>query len=124
MQLSYYVYSFIYFTIQIINLIIGKVIPLPYENVGVSMKLNFIEDEPKSLIIEFGEADRGIAELIKDKLLNKEGIEFATVVKEHPDISNPRLVVKSSKNARALVSKAISEVEEEIKELASEIPKK
>ena len=88
------------------------------------MKLNFIEDESKSLIIEFKEADRGIAELIKDKLLNKEGVEFAAVVKEHPDISNPRLVVKASKNARTLVAKAVSEVEEDIKELASKIPKK
>ncbi|MDE1823893.1 MAG: hypothetical protein KGI00_01110 [Candidatus Micrarchaeota archaeon] len=88
------------------------------------MKLNFIEDEAKSLTIEFEGFDRGIPDLIKDRLLESKDVDFAGVVKEHPELGNPRLVVKAEKNARHLVLKAIEEVQEEFKELASQVPKK
>jgi len=87
------------------------------------MKLNIIEDEPKSMIIELIDADRGIAELIKDKLMGKSEVEFAGVIKLHPEIGQPRLVVKSSKNARTLIMKAIEELEDDIKDLGSQLPK-
>ncbi len=87
------------------------------------MKLNVIEDEPKSMIIEFVDSDRAVAELIKDKLMASSSVEYAGVVKEHPEVGHPRLVVKSSKSARSLVLKAVEDVQEDIKELASQIPK-
>lgn len=87
------------------------------------MELKIIEDEPKSMVLEFVDADRGLAELIKDKLINSKDVEFAGVVKEHPEIGMPRLVVKSTKNAKTLVIKAVEEVQEEFKELASQMPK-
>lgn len=92
--------------------------------VDAMVKLNIIEDEAKSLILEFDEADRGIAELIKDKLLKNKDVSFTSVIREHPQIGKPRLVVKSEKNARPLVLKAVEEVEDDLKELASKIPKK
>ncbi len=87
------------------------------------MKLNVIEDETKSMIIELIDADRGIADLIRDKLAEKSDIEFVSVVKTHPDVGQPRLVVKSSKNARASILKALDEVSEEIDEFAKQLPK-
>jgi DNA-directed RNA polymerase subunit L len=88
------------------------------------MKVKIIQDEPKNLVIEFEDADRGIPELIRNKLVDSKDVEFVSVGKEHPEIGWNRLVVKSSKNARSLVLKAIDELQDEMKELASSIPKK
>ena len=89
-----------------------------------AMKLTVIEDEPKSLIIEFDGVDRGIAELIKDRLIENKDVEFAGVIRMHPEVGKPRLVVKSGKSARSIVLKAVESAEEEIKELALHMPKK
>ena len=76
----------------------------------------------KELIIEFDSSiDRGIPELIKSKLLYDKSVSFAGVVKEHPERGNTRLIIKSSKNAKSLVLKAVEELEEEFKELSSGI---
>ncbi|MGA3021037.1 MAG: RpoL/Rpb11 RNA polymerase subunit family protein [Candidatus Micrarchaeales archaeon] len=88
------------------------------------MKVNIIEDEAKSFVVEFEGVDRGIAELIKEKLSENKEVEFASVEKDHPQTGLPRLVVKSSKSAKGQVVKAIEALEEEIKDIASEMPKK
>ncbi len=88
------------------------------------MKLNIIEEEAKSMIIEFDGTDRAIPELLKDKLMQNKDVEFASVMKTHPEIGQPRLVVKSGKNAKSLVLKALEDVEEDIKELSSQMNKK
>ena len=88
------------------------------------MKLNILEDEPKSIIIEFVDCDRAIPELIKDKLIRGKDVEFAGVVKEHPEASHPKLVLKSGKNARSLLLKALEDLEDDVKELSSQLPKK
>jgi DNA-directed RNA polymerase subunit L len=88
------------------------------------MNINFIEDEPKSLIAEFNGLDRGIIDLIKSKLIESKDVDFVGVNKEHPETRAPRLIVRSSKNARTLVLKAMEEVQDELKELASQAPKK
>ncbi len=44
--------------------------------------------------------------------------------KDHPEQTMVRLVVKSTKNAKGLVLKAIEELQEEVKELSAQIPKK
>ncbi len=88
------------------------------------MKLNFVEDETKSLIIEFIDVDRSLPEMIKSKLLDNKDVEFVGVVKERPDINTPKLIVKSDKNARTLVLKAVEDLEDDIKTLSSHLPKK
>ncbi len=88
----------------------------------IDMELKIIEDEPKSMILEFVEADRGLAELIKDRLINNKDVDFAGVVKEHPEIGMPRLVVKANR-PKALILKAIGDVQDEIKEFYSQMPK-
>jgi DNA-directed RNA polymerase subunit L len=87
------------------------------------MKLNILEDETKSMIIEFVDSDRAIAELIKDKLMNKADVEFAGVMKTHPEVGHPRLILKTTKNARALILKALEEIEEEVDDMAKQLPK-
>lgn len=86
------------------------------------MELKIIEDEPKSMILEFSQADRGIAELIKDRLTANRDVDFAGVIKEHPEIGQPRLVVKANK-PKAIILKAVTEVQEEIRDFASQMPK-
>ncbi|MCL4365224.1 MAG: hypothetical protein M1569_02200 [Candidatus Marsarchaeota archaeon] len=88
------------------------------------MKLNILEDETKSLVVEFVDVDRSMPDMIKAKLIDNKDVEFVGVVKEHPDIARPKLIVKSAKNARTLVLKAIGELEDDIKELLSSLPKK
>ncbi len=88
------------------------------------MKLNFVEDDAKSMVVEFIDTDRSLPEMIKSKLLDNKDVDFVGVVKERPDINTPKLIVKSSKNARTLVLKAVESLQEDIKELASHVPKK
>ncbi|MDE1834316.1 MAG: hypothetical protein KGH64_03180 [Candidatus Micrarchaeota archaeon] len=88
------------------------------------MKLNFVEDETKSLIVEFVDIDRGIPEMIKSKLQDNKDVEFVGVVKERPEINTTKLIIKSSKSARSLVLKSIEELQDDLKELSSKVPKK
>ena len=90
----------------------------------MQIKVNIIEDESKSFVAELVGADRSIAELIKEKLSGSKDVEFSSVEKDHPETGSPRLIVKSSKNAKGLVLKAIDSLEDELKEIAAEIPKK
>ena len=88
------------------------------------MELKITEDNKKGMTIEFIDADRGIADLIKAKLMQNKDVDYAGVVKEHFEVSNPKLVIKTSKNAKTLVLKAVEEVEDELKELTAQLPKK
>lgn len=88
------------------------------------MQVNITEDETKSFIAEFDGTDRAVVELIKEKVAESKDVEFASVEKDHPEQTKVRLVVKSTKNAKAIVAKAIEELEEEVKELSTQIPKK
>jgi len=88
------------------------------------MKLNIIEDEPKSLIVEFEDTDRGVAELIKGKLQDKADVEFVAVTKTHLEVGKPRLIVKSNKNPKKLVIDAIEEIRDELKDFKAQLPKK
>jgi DNA-directed RNA polymerase subunit L len=88
------------------------------------MKLKIIEDEPKSLIIEFEDAERSIAELIREKLQENPDVEFAAVTKTHFEVGKPRLIVKSTKNSKKLVLDAIEEIKEDLKEFKAQLPKK
>ena len=88
------------------------------------VQIKIIEDETKGFIAEFEGTDRGVVELIREKVAAGKDVEFASVEKDHPERTQVRLVVKSTKNARTLVLKAIEELQEEVKELAAQIPKK
>jgi DNA-directed RNA polymerase subunit L len=86
--------------------------------------IKIIEDETKGFTAEFEGTDRGIVELIREKVAQGKDVEFASVEKDHPEQTMVRLVVKSTKNAKGLVLKAIEELQEEVKDLSAQIPKK
>ena len=65
-----------------------------------------------------------MVELIREKVAQSKDVEFASVEKDHPERAMVRLVVRSTKNARTVVLKAIEELQEEVKELSAQIPKK
>jgi DNA-directed RNA polymerase subunit L len=88
------------------------------------MKLNITEDGKKGATVEFIDVDKGIADLIKAKLMQNKDVDFVGVVKEHFEVSNPKLVIKTDKNARTLILKAAEELEDELKELSAQVPKK
>ncbi len=92
--------------------------------IGGYVKLNFVEDDAKNLVVEFVDADRSLPDMIKAKLIDNKDVEFVGVVKEHPDIARPKLIVKSTKNAKSLVLKAIDELQDDIKDLSASLPKK
>ncbi|MGC8538827.1 MAG: RpoL/Rpb11 RNA polymerase subunit family protein [Candidatus Micrarchaeia archaeon] len=87
------------------------------------MQVKVIEDTKDSLILEIEGADRSAAELVKEKLLENDNVKFAAVVKEHPEVGNPKLVIKGERLKQAL-SKAVGEAEDEVKELESKLQKK
>jgi DNA-directed RNA polymerase subunit L len=88
------------------------------------MKLNIVEDGKKGVVIEFVDVDKGVADLIKAKLMQNKDVDYVGVVKEHFEVSNPKLLIRSGKNAKTLVIKAVEELEDEMKELSSQVPKK
>ncbi len=90
----------------------------------MQIKLNILEDEPKSFVAELVGADRSLAELIKEKVSEGKDVDFASVEKDHPETGDPRIIVKASRNAKGIVAKAIEELEDQMKDIASEIPKK
>ncbi len=81
-----------------------------------------IEDEKDTLVIEF-DSDRSVAELIKERLLNTQGVSFASVEKDHPEVGKIRLVVKADKNPKAYVSKVIDGLIDEVEEIKGQLPK-
>ena len=88
------------------------------------VKITVEEDNSGSLILKFSESDRAIAELIKDKIAARKGVEFAGVVKEHPEIDETKLIVKGGKSQKQELLKAIEELQQDLKELEGQIPKK
>lgn len=97
---------------------------MPPENKVFYVQVNITEDETKSFTAEFTGTDRGIVDLIRERVAANKDVEFASVEKDHPERAAVRLVVKSSKNAKTIIVKAIEELQEEVKELSAQIPKK
>jgi DNA-directed RNA polymerase subunit L len=88
------------------------------------MYIKIIKDESNEVWLEFQDGDLTIPDLIASALLEKGNVEFAGVRKDHPEIGKPILVVKAKKNAGEELLKSIQELEENIKELESQLSKK
>lgn len=88
------------------------------------MEIKIIEDEAKSLIAEFEGLDRSIPDLIRETLSDNKDVDFVSVVVEHPDVNKVKLIVKASKSPRGLVTKAIEKLQDELEEMAKQLPKK
>ncbi len=88
------------------------------------MKINVLKDESKELMIEFDTKDLTFPDLIASALVAKDETEFAGVSKDHPETGNAVLVLKSRKQAKAELLKALEEIEEQFSELKSQLSKK
>lgn len=67
--------------------------------------------------------DRGIAELIVEKLCTSKEVTFASANYDHPLKGNPHLIVKA-KNAKKELLSAIGAVRSEMEEFETELKKK
>lgn len=85
--------------------------------------VKFVKDEAKELQIEFEKGDLTIPDLIAAELLNNEGVEFAGVMKDHPETGKPLLVIKS-KHAKNDLIKAIENLDEGFEGLKDQFSKK
>jgi DNA-directed RNA polymerase subunit L len=88
------------------------------------MKIKVLKDETKELMIEFDTKDLTIPDLIASELLTEDDTEFAGVSKDHPETGNVTLVLKSKKNAKSELLKAIGRIDEKISELKAQVSKK
>ncbi len=79
-------------------------------------KVNILEERQGYMKIEINE-DIGLLNAIVEKMWGIDGIESAAVVREHPYMEKPKIVVKG-KGIKQALRKAMSEVEKEAKEFA------
>lgn len=92
--------------------------------IGGLLKLKVIKDESKELMVEFDTKDLTIPDLIASELLSEDDVEFAGVSKDHPETGNVLLVVKSKKNAKSELLKAIGRLDESFGEIKTQLSKK
>jgi DNA-directed RNA polymerase subunit L len=92
--------------------------------IGGLLKLKVLKDESKELMVEFETKDLTIPDLIASELLSEEDVDFAGVSKDHPETGNVVLVVKSKKNAKSELLKAIGRIDESFAEIKTQISKK
>jgi DNA-directed RNA polymerase subunit L len=83
-----------------------------------------VKDEAKELQLEFENGDLTMPDLIAAELRDNEGVEFAGVMKEHPEIGKPLLVIKSKRSAKSDLLKAIGKLDEEFEDLKDQLSKK
>lgn len=89
------------------------------------MKMNVIKNESNELIVDFETGDLTIPDLVANQLLQMDGVEFAGVSKEHPEVGKARLALRTKgKKAGTLFAKALDEIEENITALQKQIPAK
>ncbi len=88
------------------------------------MKMNILKDESKELEIEFETSDLTIPDLLAAELQKNPDVSFAGVIKEHPNVGYPRLVVKSTKKkAGDILEKALEGLSDEFSKLKDSIKK-
>jgi DNA-directed RNA polymerase subunit L len=87
------------------------------------MKINIKKDEGKELDIEFEAPDLTVPDMIAKELLTNDSVEFAGVLKDHPEVGKPLLVIKSKKSPKSDLLKALSSIDENFADLKSQISK-
>lgn len=88
------------------------------------MKIKVLKDESKELMLEFDTKDLTIPDLIANELLNEDETEFAGVSKDHPETGNVVLVLKSKKQAKSELLKAIGRIDEQFADLKEQLSAK
>jgi DNA-directed RNA polymerase subunit L len=86
--------------------------------------IKVVKDETKELHVEFESGDLTIPDLVAAELRDMDSVEFAGVMKDHPEVGKPLLVIRSKKNAKSDMLKAIGNLEDAFGELKSQLAKK
>jgi len=82
-----------------------------------------VEKKDKSAVeITFVDEDIAMVQAIREYLIEDEDVEFAGVIKEHPEVAHPKLVLKVKKgDPISMTAKAASKVAKAAVELKKKL---
>ena len=85
------------------------------------MEIKVDKKDKNSVEITFVDEDIAMVQAIRDYLIENDDVEFAGVIKEHPEVAHPKLVLKVKKgDPVAMAAKAAGKVAK----VAGELKKK
>jgi len=82
-----------------------------------------VDKKEKNLVeITFVGEDIAMVQAIREFLMEDDSVEFAGVVKEHPEVAHPKLILKVKKgNPVAMTAKAAGKVAKAASELSKKL---
>lgn len=89
------------------------------------MELNVIKKDDNSRVIEFKGESFSFVNLIEEELWKNKDVDEAACIKEHPQMSEPKLYIKmkGKQSPEVQIKKAISGIQDQMKELKDEFSK-
>lgn len=88
------------------------------------MKVSFVKDDDKHIEVVLEGEDHSIPNVLKDILLESSDVEFAAYVVEHPQVSSPKLIVKTKrKKAREALRDAVKAFQKNLKDFEAALKK-
>ncbi|MEM3361890.1 MAG: DNA-directed RNA polymerase subunit L [Candidatus Anstonellaceae archaeon] len=88
------------------------------------MKLNVIKNEKNYLEIEFLDQDMAFVNTIASIALENKDVEFCAAKLDHPEVSNPVLIIRTkSSSPKKVLIEAAQELKEQIKKLQEGLKK-
>ncbi|MBI2543332.1 MAG: hypothetical protein HYW24_04045 [Candidatus Aenigmarchaeota archaeon] len=86
------------------------------------MELNKVEDNDKRMIVEFEDESIAFANMVKDVLWEDASIKEAAVIREHPYLSKPKILVVTSRGSpKTALEKATGNLLDKTKEFKEEL---
>ena len=84
------------------------------------MEIKFLKEEKNRVEFEIIGEDHTLCNAIRDELWKQDGVEISAYNIKHPLISNPVMLVETSKgDPRKALQNAVSDLKKKIKELKS-----
>lgn len=80
------------------------------------MELKKIEDTGKRIIVEFQDETIAFANMVKEKLWEDSSVKEAAVIREHPYLSKPKILVETKGHPKAALEKAAEKLISDAKE--------
>ena len=85
------------------------------------MEVKVEKKDKHAVEITFAGEDVGMVQAIRDYLIEDEEVEFAGVMKEHPETTNPKLILKVKKGDPI---KMVVKAADKVAKVATELKKK
>lgn len=80
-----------------------------------------IEEKEDRFEVTFVDEDIAMVHAIREIVAGDKSVEFAAVVKEHPEIGHPKLILKVKGDPRALIAKAARQVAKSAEKLRKQL---